>query len=143
MQAADAADSPYDGDALSQSLDAMLDVSRLDAGAVQPTLAPLSVHYRDYALWQRSWLEAGEQARQLEYWQAQLGSEHPVLELPTDYPRPAMPSYRGARHTFAVDAGLLEQLRAIAGFADHRVTRNVLDQRAYAGPDQSMVIHQE
>ncbi|WP_275543438.1 condensation domain-containing protein, partial [Mycobacterium avium] len=36
----------------------------------QPQLAPLPIQYSDYALWQRRWLEAGEQARQLEYWQA-------------------------------------------------------------------------
>nr|WP_223514287.1 non-ribosomal peptide synthetase [Pseudomonas sp. GL-B-19] len=84
-----------------------------DAGA-QPPLAPLPIQYSDYALWQRRWLEAGEQARQLDYWQAQLGNEHPVLELPTDHPRPAMPSYRGTRYEFAVDAQLAEQLRATA-----------------------------
>src|SRR3546814_13638259 len=77
-----------------------------------PQLAPLPIQYSDYALWQRRWLEAGEQARQLEYWQAQLGSEHPVLELPTDHSRPAMPSYRGSRHEFAIDAALAEQLRS-------------------------------
>ena len=72
----------------------------------------LPIQYSDYALWQRRWLEAGEQARQLEYWQARLGDEHPVLELPSDRPRPAMPSYRGTRHTFAIDPDLAAQLRS-------------------------------
>ncbi|MHC8287881.1 amino acid adenylation domain-containing protein [Pseudomonas sp. XS1P51] len=90
-----------------------------DADA-QPQLAPLPIQYSDYALWQRRWLEAGEQARQLEYWQSQLGDEHPVLELPTDHPRPAMPSYRGTRYEFAVDAQLAEQLRATA--QKHNIT---------------------
>jgi amino acid adenylation domain-containing protein/non-ribosomal peptide synthase protein (TIGR01720 family) len=90
-----------------------------DAG-VQPQLAPLPIQYSDYALWQRRWLEAGEQARQLEYWQAQLGFEHPVLELPTDHPRPAMPSYRGTRYEFGVDGPLAEQLRATA--QKHNIT---------------------
>ncbi|MGE8186570.1 amino acid adenylation domain-containing protein [Pseudomonas sp. NPDC086278] len=90
-----------------------------EAGA-QPQLAPLPIQYSDYALWQRRWLEAGEQARQLDYWQAQLGDEHPVLELPTDHPRPAMPSYRGTRYEFAVDAQLAEQLRATA--QTHNIT---------------------
>ncbi|MBV6662338.1 amino acid adenylation domain-containing protein [Pseudomonas yamanorum] len=86
----------------------------------QPRLPALPIQHSDYALWQRRWLEAGEQARQLEYWQARLGNEHPVLELPTDHPRPAMPSYRGTRHAFAVDARLVEQLRACA--QQHQVT---------------------
>ncbi|MDR6918790.1 amino acid adenylation domain-containing protein/non-ribosomal peptide synthase protein (TIGR01720 family) [Pseudomonas sp. 3296] len=90
-----------------------------DAGT-QPQLAPLPIQYSDYALWQRRWLEAGEQARQLDYWQAQLGNVHPVLELPTDHPRPAMPSYRGTRYEFAVDAQLAEQLRATA--QKHNIT---------------------
>jgi len=90
-----------------------------EAGA-QPQLAPLPIQYSDYALWQRRWLEAGEQARQLEYWQARLGDEHPVLELPTDHPRPAMPSYRGTRYEFAIDASLAEQLRATA--QKHNIT---------------------
>ncbi|MDN4544788.1 non-ribosomal peptide synthetase [Pseudomonas sp. C32] len=90
-----------------------------DAGT-QPQLAPLPIQYSDYALWQRRWLEAGEQARQLAYWQAQLGDEHPVLELPLDHSRPAMPSYRGTRCEFAVDAQLAEHLRSTA--QKHNVT---------------------
>jgi amino acid adenylation domain-containing protein/non-ribosomal peptide synthase protein (TIGR01720 family) len=81
---------------------------------VAPQLADLPIQYSDYALWQRRWLEAGEQARQLDYWQAQLGDEHPVLELPIDHPRPAMPSYRGTRFEFAVEPALAEQLRTTA-----------------------------
>ncbi|WP_460111359.1 non-ribosomal peptide synthetase [Pseudomonas sp. S3_H04] len=90
-----------------------------DAGQ-QPQLAALPIQYSDYALWQRRWLEAGEQARQLDYWQAQLGDEHPVLELPLDHSRPAMPSYRGTRYEFAVDEQLAGQLRNTA--QQHQVT---------------------
>ena len=77
-------------------------------------LPSLTIQYSDYALWQRRWLEAGEQARQLEYWQAQLGDEHPPLELPLDHPRPAVSSYRGVRQEFVVDHQLVEQLRGLA-----------------------------
>ncbi|MHC8406521.1 amino acid adenylation domain-containing protein [Pseudomonas sp. TMB3-21] len=90
-----------------------------DAGQ-EPQLAPLPIQYSDYALWQRRWLEAGEQARQLEYWQATLGQEHPVLELPADHSRPAMPSYRGTRYEFGIDAALAGQLRSTA--QQHNVT---------------------
>ncbi|WDG44701.1 amino acid adenylation domain-containing protein [Pseudomonas synxantha] len=85
-----------------------------------PQLPELPIQYSDYALWQRRWLEAGEQARQLEYWQARLGDEHPVLELPTDHPRPAMPSYQGTRYNFAIDPALAAQLRSCA--QKHNVT---------------------
>ncbi|MCU1775583.1 non-ribosomal peptide synthase/polyketide synthase [Pseudomonas sp. 14P_5.3_Bac1] len=85
-----------------------------------PQLPALPIQYSDYALWQRRWLEAGEQARQLGYWQARLGDEHPILELPTDHPRPAMPSYQGTRHHFAIDPSLAAQLRTCA--QKHNVT---------------------
>ncbi|MBB2885147.1 MULTISPECIES: non-ribosomal peptide synthase/polyketide synthase [Pseudomonas] len=77
-------------------------------------LPPLSIQYADYGIWQRHWMEAGERERQLDYWQAHLGSEHPVLELPTDYPRPAVQSLRGARHELALPPALGERLRALA-----------------------------
>ncbi|WP_210639699.1 non-ribosomal peptide synthase/polyketide synthase [Pseudomonas sp. Tri1] len=87
---------------------------------VAPQLADLPIQYSDYALWQRRWLEAGELQRQLDYWQAQLGDEHPVLELPIDYPRPVLPSYRGRRLEHVVEAALVEQLRGVA--RQHGVT---------------------
>ena len=76
-------------------------------------LPVLPVQYADYAIWQRNWMEAGEQARQLAYWTEQLGDEQPVLALPTDRPRPTTSSYHGARVTVAIDntlAGALKQL---------------------------------
>ncbi|SDI16727.1 non-ribosomal peptide synthase domain TIGR01720/amino acid adenylation domain-containing protein [Pseudomonas flavescens] len=77
-------------------------------------LQALPIQYRDYALWQRSWLEAGEQERQLDYWRGKLGEDHAPLALPTDHPRPLSPSYRGARHQFQVDPALAERLRGLA-----------------------------
>ncbi|KPW81245.1 Pyoverdine sidechain peptide synthetase I, epsilon-Lys module, partial [Pseudomonas syringae pv. coriandricola] len=75
---------------------------------------PLLVQYRDYAVWQRSWLEAGEQERQLDYWRKHLGEEHPVLELPTDRPYPALPSHDGARLELALEPELLRNLKTLA-----------------------------
>ena len=80
----------------------------------QPTLPALTVHYRDYALWQRSWLEAGERERQLDYWRNQLGDEHPILELPTDRAYPAQSSHQGARLEKVIDAALRQDLKALA-----------------------------
>ncbi|MBH3339923.1 non-ribosomal peptide synthase/polyketide synthase [Pseudomonas mendocina] len=77
-------------------------------------LPALPIQYADYALWQRRWLEAGEQERQLDYWRAHLGEEHTPLALPADRPRPAVASHRGTRHEFAIDAELAEGLRGLA-----------------------------
>ncbi|MCL8396104.1 condensation domain-containing protein, partial [Pseudomonas aeruginosa] len=63
---------------------------------------------------QRSWMEAGEQERQLAYWRERLGDQHPLLELPTDHPRPAQASYRGTRYEFEIDPALVQALRASA-----------------------------
>ncbi|MEG0862573.1 MAG: condensation domain-containing protein, partial [Pseudomonas sp.] len=79
-----------------------------------PQLPALALQYSDYALWQRRWLEAGEQERQLAYWRAQLGDDHPPLELPLDHPRPALPGYAGTRHELVLEHNLAEQLRALA-----------------------------
>ena len=75
-------------------------------------LAPLAVQYLDYSVWQRKWLEDGEGERQLAYWKARLGDEHPVLELPADRPRPAVQSHRGELYRFDLDPALAERVRA-------------------------------
>ena len=63
-------------------------------------LAELPIQYADFAVWQRGWLQGEELERQLAYWRRQLGGELPVLELPTDRERPAVPSHSGAQMSF-------------------------------------------
>jgi amino acid adenylation domain-containing protein len=75
-----------------------------------PVLEPLPIQYADYAAWQRAWLEAGEKDRQLAYWKAQLGTEHPVLQLPSDHPRRADGHYRAARHDVELPTALVHAL---------------------------------
>ncbi|HCF0786730.1 TPA: pyoverdine non-ribosomal peptide synthetase PvdD, partial [Pseudomonas aeruginosa] len=77
-------------------------------------LPALPIQYADYALWQRSWMEAGEKERQLAYWTGLLGGEQPVLELPFDRPRPARQSHRGAQLGFKLPRELVEAVRALA-----------------------------
>jgi amino acid adenylation domain-containing protein len=77
-------------------------------------LKELAVQYADYALWQREWLQGQELERQLNYWKEKLSGAPPALELPTDRPRPATPSYRGATHHFALSAELSERVQALA-----------------------------
>ncbi|MFJ4454605.1 amino acid adenylation domain-containing protein [Pseudomonas sp. NPDC089392] len=86
-----------------------------EGGDVQ--LPTLPIQYADYAIWQRSWMEAGEQARQLAYWRAQLGGEAPVLELPTDRPRPTVSSLKGERLAIDLDE---QQAQALKQFAQQQ-----------------------
>lgn len=83
--------------------------SRTTGEAWQPPALP--VQYADYSLWQRQWMEAGEKGRQLAYWQAELGDEHPILQLPTDRPRRNDGHYLAARHHMVLPESLINGLR--------------------------------
>jgi amino acid adenylation domain-containing protein len=76
------------------------------AGPVAPTL-----QYADYALWRAARLESDSVAQQLAYWSKTLTAEVPVMDLPSDHPRPRSPSYRGDMATFALSTGLTNSLK--------------------------------
>ncbi|HSE16459.1 MAG TPA: condensation domain-containing protein, partial [Pyrinomonadaceae bacterium] len=59
-------------------------------------LPELTIQYADYAVWQREYLQGEVYEEQLAYWKQQLAGVPPMLELPTDYPRPKVLSHRGA-----------------------------------------------
>jgi non-ribosomal peptide synthetase component F len=79
------------------------------AGRTSP-LPELSIQYADFAEWQREWLSGELLDQQLEYWRNQLKGAPPSLELPTDRPRPALQSFNGARHSFALSRDLSTRL---------------------------------
>lgn len=69
------------------------------------SLAELPVQYGDFARWQRRWLSGEVLDAKLDAWRRLLGDGWPTLDLPADRPRPAVPSYRGARASFPVAQG--------------------------------------
>ncbi|MGH8817273.1 MAG: condensation domain-containing protein, partial [Achromobacter pestifer] len=77
----------------------------------QAELRALDIDYADYAAWQRSWLEAGEEDRQLDYWRAQLGGDDPWLQLPGDGTRLPGNALRAARQPITLPADMPERLR--------------------------------
>ncbi|NOK22272.1 amino acid adenylation domain-containing protein, partial [Corallococcus carmarthensis] len=79
-------------------------------GARSP-LPPLRMQYADYAAWQRGWLQGEVLEAQLGYWREQLRGAPPVLELPTDKPRPAVRAYRGAQRSVVFSRELTEGLK--------------------------------
>lgn len=74
-------------------------------------LQPVEIQYADFSLWQREYLTGETLRRQVEYWRGHLQGA-PVLELPTDRPRPRVLSYRGSIHRFVWPAALTGQLHA-------------------------------
>jgi amino acid adenylation domain-containing protein len=79
----------------------------------QPDWVPLLLQYTDFARWQHSWLASDALNSQLAWWREQLTGTPGVLELPTDYPRPAMQSFRGATLSLDLDSELTAQLQAL------------------------------
>ncbi|MCA1708937.1 MAG: condensation domain-containing protein, partial [Actinobacteria bacterium] len=79
-------------------------------------LSPLpepKLQYRDYAVWQREWLQSTTFDRERTYWCETLAGVQP-LELPTDRARPPVHRYRGAQRTFDLPDALTEHLRRLA-----------------------------
>jgi amino acid adenylation domain-containing protein len=78
-----------------------------------PTLPALPIQYTDFACWQRNWLQGEVLEKQLAYWRTQL-QDLPVLDLPTDRPRPAMQTYRGATYPLQISPALTQALVSLS-----------------------------
>ncbi|MEM7351572.1 MAG: amino acid adenylation domain-containing protein, partial [Acidobacteriota bacterium] len=76
---------------------------------------PLALQYRDYAVWQRAWLQGEILERHLEYWRQRLAEAGDVLELVTDRPRSVARGQRGASVPIALPKVLDEQLSDLCG----------------------------
>ncbi|MEY9095024.1 amino acid adenylation domain-containing protein [Paenibacillus sp. RC84] len=87
------------------------ELSQLYAGQALPEL---HVQYSDYAVWQEAGFANAAYAEHERYWMEVFEGKLAVLELPTDQPRPSLPSYRGRRHTFRLDARTTAEARKLA-----------------------------
>jgi amino acid adenylation domain-containing protein len=79
----------------------------------EPQLPELPIQYTDYAVWQRNWLQGEVLKKELDYWRRELSGAPPVLELPTDRPRPAIQSHRGSHYTARLSQPVSDGLRAL------------------------------
>ncbi|MEE1801000.1 amino acid adenylation domain-containing protein [Streptomyces sp. JV176] len=90
------------------------------AGGADAVLSPLTSRYADHTAWQRRWLDgeepgaAQEYAAQSAYWAETLADAPPLLELPTDRPRPPAQDHRGGRVRVHLDAELTAALKDLA-----------------------------
>lgn len=77
-------------------------------------LPELTIQYADFAAWQQTTLNSEEIDTQLAYWKEQLKGNLPILELPTDFQRPKIQTYRGAQYKHAISQETSKALRQLA-----------------------------
>jgi amino acid adenylation domain-containing protein len=78
------------------------------------SLLELPIQYADFAIWQRQWLQGEILESQLDYWKQQLANVPPVLELPTDRPRPPVMSYAGKKLYLDLPKSLTANLKDLS-----------------------------
>jgi amino acid adenylation domain-containing protein len=83
-------------------------------------LPELPIQYADYAVWQREWLQGEALQNQIAYWKTKLAGAPPLLELPTDRPRPAIQHFHGAKQVRHLPRSLIENLKQVS--LEERVT---------------------
>ncbi|MBV9791906.1 MAG: amino acid adenylation domain-containing protein, partial [Chloroflexi bacterium] len=91
----------------------------------ESVLPALPLQYADYAIWQREWLQGQVLDDQLDYWRQQL-AHVPSLDLPTDYPRPAVSTDRGAHISFVIPAKLVVELQRLSQRLDSTLYMTLL-----------------
>ncbi|WP_299409950.1 non-ribosomal peptide synthetase [Acaryochloris sp. IP29b_bin.148] len=79
----------------------------------QNPLTPSPIQYGDYASWQKKWLSEKALAQHLNYWKQKLADAKPVLELPTDRPRPAVLTYCGDSQAITISKSLTQSLKQL------------------------------
>lgn len=83
------------------------------AAGQTPSLPPLAIQYADFAHWQRAAVDGGSLAKPLAYWHERLAAPLPAHELPTEFARPALPSFEGGRQLTVLPTALVNQLRDV------------------------------
>lgn len=79
-----------------------------------PALPALPIQYVDFAVWQRQQSDAAADTAHLAYWRHQLDGAPPLLELPTDFPRPINSSLTGATQRVTLSAEKSHAIRAFS-----------------------------
>ncbi|ARI80882.1 hypothetical protein BH695_1601 [Microcystis aeruginosa PCC 7806SL] len=77
-------------------------------------LPDLPIQYGDFAVWQRQQLQGDKLTQEVNYWQQQLTGIPPLLEIPTDHPRPPIQTFKGNNCTFKLSPELSQHLKNIS-----------------------------
>ncbi len=83
--------------------------------AGRPAALPeLPIQYADFAVWQRERLQGAVLDELVAYWKQQLAGAPPLLNLPTDYPRPPVQTHSGALESRVFSERISEGLRSLS-----------------------------
>jgi amino acid adenylation domain-containing protein len=85
-----------------------------ESAGIPANLPPATSFYPDFVQKQAEMLSGPEGERQWQYWRKQLAGPLPVLDLPTDFPRPPLQTYHGDSFEFKLDRALNQQLKTVA-----------------------------
>jgi len=77
-------------------------------------LPPLPIQYVDFAHWQQQWLTSDVLEQQLNYWKQQLTGAPALLELSTDFPRPPVQKFKGAKFPIFLSSELIAQIKRLS-----------------------------
>ncbi|KAA3657013.1 MAG: non-ribosomal peptide synthetase, partial [Chloroflexi bacterium] len=80
---------------------------------IDPDLPDLSIQYADYAIWQQEWFQSENLAAQVDYWTQHLSGDLTALDLPTDYHRAPVRTFRGESQSLFLPESVSTKLRNI------------------------------
>ncbi|WP_142670043.1 non-ribosomal peptide synthetase, partial [Bacillus sp. 196mf] len=104
----------FDGWSLNIFIDEWMNLYQAHLKNKDISLPPLPIQYTDFANWQRNTLQGARLNKQLEYWKQELNGPIPVLQLPLDFPRPAIQTYNGSTHQFILPKTLLNKIKSFS-----------------------------
>ncbi len=79
-------------------------------GGVTTTLSPVVHDYTDFIRWQDRLLSGESEQKLFSYWKKKLHGDLPLLNIPTDRPRPAVQTFKGSTETIWFPAELSQQI---------------------------------
>ncbi len=110
----------FDGWSMGLFVRELEELYRAYSSGATSTLAPLTLQYTDFTIWQKKWLESGVLDRQLAYWKKQLAGAPPVVNFPADHRRPQAEMFRGYRRKLVIQPQLVQEIEALS--QQHGVT---------------------
>jgi len=80
----------------------------------EANLPELKIQYADYAYWQQNWLKDQALEKEMEYWRQHIGMNPPTLQLPLDFPRPAVQTFNGKTLSIDIPPEIVSKLKELS-----------------------------